>query len=59
MQQNSLHPYMVLLEMLLNSSPKKGDKKTYQINPANSREAIKEILYDEVEGADMLNVKAG
>ena len=41
----------------LNSSPKKGDKKTYQINPANSREAIKEILYDEAEGADMLIVK--
>jgi len=41
----------------LNSSPKKGNKKTYQINPANSREAIKEILYDEAEGADMLIVK--
>ena len=35
----------------------KADKKTYQINPANSREAIKEILYDEVEGADMVIVK--
>lgn len=34
-----------------------GDKKTYQLNPANSREAVLEALIDEEEGADMLMVK--
>ncbi|MFQ5590496.1 MAG: porphobilinogen synthase [Phycisphaerae bacterium] len=33
------------------------DKKTYQMNPANSREAVVEALLDEEEGADMLMVK--
>lgn len=37
----------------------KGDKKTYYINPANSKEALKEALQDEKEGADMLMVKPG
>lgn len=41
----------------LDSSPKDGDKKTYQMDPANSREAIRETLLDEAEGADMLMVK--
>lgn len=41
----------------LNSEPKSGDKKSYQINPKNYREAIKEILLDEAEGADLLIVK--
>ena len=36
-----------------------GDRKTYQMDPANAREAIKESLRDEVEGADMLMVKPG
>ena len=34
-----------------------GDKKTYQMNPANSREAVRESLLDEEEGADMLLIK--
>lgn len=34
-----------------------GDKKTYQMNPANKREAVREALLDEAEGADMLMVK--
>lgn len=34
-----------------------GDKKTYQLSPANKREAILEALTDEAEGADMLMVK--
>jgi len=34
-----------------------GDKKTYQMNPANRREALREALLDEEEGADMLMVK--
>jgi len=38
-------------------APKFGDRKTYQMDPANSREAIKEILQDEAEGADMVMVK--
>ncbi len=41
----------------LDSAPKDGDKKTYQMDPANSREAIRETLLDEDEGADMIMVK--
>lgn len=41
----------------LDSVPKEGDKKTYQMDPANSREAVRETLLDEAEGADMLMVK--
>lgn len=41
----------------LNSAPKFGDKKTYQMDPANSREAILESILDEYEGADMLLIK--
>jgi porphobilinogen synthase len=41
----------------LGSAPKFGDKKTYQMNPANSREAIREIELDIAEGADMVMVK--
>ena len=41
----------------LDSAPKEGDKKTYQMDPGNSREAIRETLLDEAEGADMLMVK--
>lgn len=41
----------------LDSAPKAGDKKTYQMDPANAREAVREALLDEAEGADMLMVK--
>ncbi|MEN9206355.1 MAG: porphobilinogen synthase [Thermostichales cyanobacterium BF4_bins_65] len=41
----------------LGSAPKAGDKKTYQMDPANAREAIKEMEMDEAEGADMVMVK--
>lgn len=41
----------------LDSAPKSGDKKTYQMNPANLREAIIEAELDEEEGADFLMVK--
>ena len=41
----------------LNSMPKFGDKKTYQMNPANKREALLEAQLDFDEGADMLMVK--
>lgn len=41
----------------LHSAPKFGDKKTYQMNPANSREALLECALDEAEGADMIMVK--
>ena len=41
----------------LDSAPKAGDKKTYQMNPANAREALREVWLDEEEGADMLMVK--
>jgi porphobilinogen synthase len=39
------------------STLKFGDKKTYQMNPANSREALRQALLDAEQGADMLMVK--
>lgn len=39
------------------STPSFGDRKTYQQNPANRLEAIRESLQDEKEGADILMVK--
>jgi len=41
----------------LDSAPKFGDKKTYQMNPANSKEALIEAQLDLEEGADFLMVK--
>lgn len=41
----------------LNSAPKSGDKKTYQMNPANRREALREAQLDLEEGADFIMVK--
>ena len=41
----------------LQSAPKSGDKKTYQMNPANQREALIEAHLDFSEGADFLMVK--
>jgi porphobilinogen synthase len=41
----------------LDSAPKSGDKKTYQMDPANAREAIRELELDEQEGADIVMVK--
>jgi porphobilinogen synthase len=41
----------------LNSAPKSGDKKTYQMNPANKREALIEAELDTLEGADFLMIK--
>lgn len=41
----------------LKSAPKHGDKKSYQMNPANQREALIEARLDEAEGADFLMVK--
>lgn len=43
----------------LDSAPGFGDKKTYQMNPANVTEAIKEARLDEQEGADIVMVKPG
>lgn len=40
-----------------NSSPKLGTRESYQISPANSREAMKDALLDEKEGVDWLMVK--
>jgi len=39
------------------SAPKFGDRKSYQMDPANAREALKEVLTDIEEGADMVMVK--
>jgi porphobilinogen synthase len=41
----------------LDSAPKSGDKKTYQMDPANVREAVREVLLDIEEGADIVMVK--
>lgn len=41
----------------LDSAPGFGDKKTYQMNPANRIEAVREALLDEEEGADIVMVK--
>ena len=41
----------------LDSAPKSGDKKTYQMDPANQQEALREAALDESEGADYLMVK--
>ena len=41
----------------LDSAPKEGNKKTYQMDPGNVREAVRELLMDEEEGADMVMVK--
>jgi porphobilinogen synthase len=41
----------------LDSAPRSGDKKTYQMDPANRREALREVLLDIEEGADMVMVK--
>lgn len=43
----------------LESAPKHGDKKTYQMDPANVKEAVREVLLDIDEGADMVMVKPG
>ena len=40
-----------------NSAPSFGDRKTYQMDPANSREGLLEAEYDDLEGADILMVK--
>jgi porphobilinogen synthase len=41
----------------LDSAPRHGDKKTYQMDPGNAREALREVTLDEAEGADMVMVK--
>ena len=41
------------------SSNLKGDKRTYQMDPANSEEALREVALDIAEGADMVMVKPG
>ncbi len=41
----------------LDSAPRSGDKKTYQMDPANKREAVREALLDVREGADIVMVK--
>jgi porphobilinogen synthase len=39
------------------SAPKSGDRRSYQLDPRNAREAVRESALDEAEGADMLMVK--
>ena len=46
-------------DALNNRGSLKGDKKTYQMNPANADEALREVAMDIDEGADMVMVKPG
>ena len=46
-------------DALGSSGSLKGDKKTYQMDPANGDEAIREVEMDIAEGADMIMVKPG
>jgi porphobilinogen synthase len=39
------------------STPKSGDRRAYQMDPANAREALREAALDEAEGADVIMVK--
>ena len=41
----------------LDSAPKHGDKKTYQMDPANRQEALREVIADVNQGADIVMVK--
>jgi porphobilinogen synthase len=41
----------------LDSAPREGDKRTYQMDPANAREALREVRLDVAEGADIVMVK--
>lgn len=41
----------------LDSAPRAGDKKTYQVDPANRRDALREVRLDVAEGADIVMVK--
>lgn len=41
----------------LGSTPSRGDKKSYQMDPGNAREALRECALDEMEGADILMIK--
>ena len=43
----------------LDSEPRAGDKKTYQMDPANRREALREVALDISEGADIVMIKPG
>ncbi|SFS99260.1 porphobilinogen synthase [Marininema halotolerans] len=43
----------------VDSTPQFGDRRTYQMDPANSREALREAASDVAEGADVLMVKPG
>jgi porphobilinogen synthase len=43
----------------LDSAPGFGDKKTYQMDPSNVKEAVREAKLDEQEGADIIMVKPG
>lgn len=43
----------------LDSAPRHGDKQTYQMDPANIREALREVRLDVAEGADIVMVKPG
>ncbi len=50
-------PYYSPFRDAADSAPQFGDRRTYQMDPANARGALKEIELDLSEGADMLMVK--
>ena len=53
------HYYGPFRDAVGSKSALKGDKKTYQMSPANTDEAIREVQLDIAEGADMVMVKPG
>ncbi len=53
------HYYGPFRDAVGSSNTLKGDKKSYQMDPANSEEALHEVSLDIIEGADMVMVKPG
>lgn len=53
------HFYGPFRDAVGSGSALKGDKKTYQMNPANASESLREVALDIAEGADMVMVKPG
>ena len=57
MRPSSLRAFYAPFRDAANSSPQFGDRQSYQMDPANKREALREIDLDIEEGADIIMVK--
>ena len=56
-RRNSPRPYYGPFREAAESAPKFGDRRGYQMDAANAREALREVALDIAEGADMVMVK--